>query len=79
MASHISFVARKEILRGKDDVNFIIGANAESVTQDFSSGESPATTTMLLISDGMNAVGPLLRGAEVVRDISSHTFVVHYS
>jgi len=67
IASVVSGITTNKIFRWEDDVNSSIGLNTHSVRESFSSTESPAWTTMLLISDFMDAVWPLFSCIKVVR------------
>ena len=71
-------VAREEVLGREDNIDATVGGNAESVGEDFRSSESPAGSAVALISDGVDASGPLFRGVEISGDILI-TFVVEDS
>jgi len=64
----VSGVAGDQPLRREDDVDLAVGGNAESVGESLSGTEGPAGTALLLVSDGVDAVGPLGSGVERVGD-----------
>lgn len=67
VATVVVGVAGDKFLRREDDVGGAAGSNAETVRQNFRSSESPATTTLLLVADRVDAVGPLLARVERIR------------
>lgn len=69
-AAVVDRIAADHVLGREDDIDFSSRGNAKSVGQGSSGRESPARTTVLLVSDGVDALGPLLSGIEAIRDSS---------
>ena len=58
-AAVVGLVAGYEPLGGEDYSGGGVGVDAGAVSQHFSGGEGPARSTVTLVADGANALGPL--------------------
>mmetsp|Transcript_52640 Transcript_52640/g.123094 ORF Transcript_52640/g.123094 Transcript_52640/m.123094 type:complete len:281 (+) Transcript_52640:388-1230(+) len=63
-AAVVGLVAGDKLLRGEDDVGLALGSNAKAVREGLGGAEGPARAALLLITDGVDALGPLLAGVE---------------
>jgi len=59
IAAHVSLVTFYQVFWRQYDINFSIRINAESVWKCFRRTKSPARSTLLLVSDRVDAVCPL--------------------
>jgi len=76
VATEGQFIAGNEVLRRENDIGGSVAGNTESVREGFSGSESPAASTVSLVSDRVNTVGPNLSGIEVGRNILNQVIVV---
>jgi hypothetical protein len=69
LASEIVVVARDHILSTEDSVDGSLGGDAESVRGSLSGTKSPAGSAVSLVSNGVDAIRPLLSSIEALRNV----------
>jgi hypothetical protein len=64
IASLVDVITSNQVLSWEDNINSTIRGNGKSIGKSFGGSEGPAWSALLLISDGMDVIGPLFSGIE---------------
>jgi len=59
VAASATLITRNKVLGRKNDIGRSVSGDAHAVRERFGGTECPAATTLFLVADGMDAVGPL--------------------